>query len=206
MRDCVSEVCFSDLIDEPRRLRRAVIPRRAQPRTERVVVALNHGRTPSHCGARPCAWHARMSFAAATCRSAKHRRHAARAAAKRRDKGRPARGSAAPFYLAFHAFDVASVVAPTPQITQGSASVLSGVGGSRRSRTNSRGSGDGASLPFAVRATAVIANNGLVAGTPSCSISSLLFLPWVGYHGAVAVSAVDRAMWSHGRAQWARQR
>src|SRR3546814_13990844 len=78
---------------------------------------------------------------------------------------------AAPFYLAFHAFDVASVVAPTPQITQGSASVLSGVGGSRRSRTNSRGSGDGASLPFAVRATAVIANNGLVAGTPSCSIS-----------------------------------
>src|SRR3546814_296215 len=87
-------------------------------------------------------------------------------------KGRPARGSAAPFYLAFHAFDVASVVAPTPQITQGSASVLSGVGGSRRSRTNSRGSGDGASLPFAVRATAVIANNGLVAGTPSCSIST----------------------------------
>src|SRR3546814_20467102 len=75
-----------------------------------------------------------MSFAAATCRSAKHRRHAARAAAKRRDKGRPARGSAAPCYLAFHAFDVASVVAPTPQITQGSASVLSGVGGSRRSR------------------------------------------------------------------------
>src|SRR3546814_10696800 len=72
-----------------------------------------------------------MSFAAATCRSAKHRRHAARAAAKRRDKGRPARGSAAPFYLAFHAFDVASVVAPTPQITQGSASVISGVGGSR---------------------------------------------------------------------------
>src|SRR3546814_11406092 len=72
--------------------------------------------------------------------------------------------------LAFHAFDVASVVATTPQITQGSASVLSGVGGSRRSRTNSRGSGDGASLPFAVRATAVIANNGLVAGPHSCLI------------------------------------
>src|SRR3546814_10547861 len=115
------------------------------------------------CGALPRVAHARRSFAAATCRSAKHRRHAARAAAKRCDKGRPARGSAAPFYLAFHAFDVASVVAPTPQITQGSASVLSGVGGSRRSRTNSRGSGDGASLPFAVRATAVIAKNGLVA-------------------------------------------
>src|SRR3546814_11368638 len=74
--------------------------------------------------------------------------------------------------LAFHAFDVASVVAPTTQITQGSASVLSGVGGSRRSRTNSRGSGDGASLPFEVRATAVIANTGLVAGTPSCSIAT----------------------------------
>src|SRR3546814_20046667 len=111
-----------------------------------------------------------MSFAAATCRSAKHRRHAARAAAKRRDKGRPARGSAAPFYLAFHAFDVTSVVAPTPQITQGPASVLSGVGGSRRSRTTSRDSGAGSSLPFAVRAPAGLANNELVAGTPSCTL------------------------------------
>src|SRR3546814_17376516 len=128
--DWSADVCSSDLaglqyaIDETRRLRRAVIPRRAQPRTERVVVALNHGRTPSHCGARPCAWHARMSFAAATCRSAKHRRHAARAAPKRREKERPARGSAAPYYLAFHAFDAASVVAHTTQITPGSAPVL----------------------------------------------------------------------------------